>query len=154
MRLFKEPAELDLMRRAAEISREAHAAAAALAREGPASTSSRPLDYAFRRRGGWGPAYESIVGGGANATVLHYVPTTSRCATATLVLIDAGCELQGYAADVTRTYPVGGRFGGARPARSTTWCWRRRRRRSSVSRPAPPCPRTSTTPRCAAWSRA
>jgi Xaa-Pro aminopeptidase len=71
------------------------------------------LDYSFRRRGGAGPAYETIVGGGANATVLHYVANDQPLRDGTLVLIDAGCELGGYASDVTRCYPVGGRFTGA-----------------------------------------
>jgi Xaa-Pro aminopeptidase len=114
MRLFKEPAELDLMRRAAEISREAHAAAAGLAHEGAAEHELEALlDYTFRRRGAAGPAYESIVGGGANATVLHYVANDQPLRDGTLVLIDAGCEYAGYASDVTRTYPVGGRFAPA-----------------------------------------
>jgi Xaa-Pro aminopeptidase len=114
MRLLKEPEELDLLRRAAEISREAHAAAAALAHEGVLEYElEAALDYTFRRRGAWGPAYESIVGGGANATVLHYVANDQPLRDGTLVLIDAGCELEGYASDVTRTYPVGGRFQGA-----------------------------------------
>lgn len=110
-RLFKEPAELELLRRASEITREAHAAAAALAHDGAGEHELEAiLDYTFRRRGGAGPAYESIVGGGANATVLHYVANDQPLRDGTLVLIDAGCELEGYAADVTRTYPVGGRF--------------------------------------------
>lgn len=111
MRLFKEPEEIDIMRRAAEISREGHEAAAKLAREGVHEYElAAVLDYAFRRRGGAGPAYESIVGGGANATVLHYVANDQPLRANTSVLIDAGCELAGYASDVTRVYPVGGRF--------------------------------------------
>jgi Xaa-Pro aminopeptidase len=114
MRLFKEPEELDVMRRAAEISREGHEAAARLAREGVYEYElAAALDYAFRRRGGAGPAYESIVGGGANATILHYVSNDQPLRDGTLVLVDAGCELAGYASDVTRCYPVGGRFSGA-----------------------------------------
>ena len=111
MRLFKEPAELELMRHAAAITAEAHAAAAALAWPGAGEHELEAmLDYTFRRRGAWGPAYESIVGGGANATVLHYVANDQPLRADTLVLIDAGCEYRGYASDVTRTYPVGGRF--------------------------------------------
>ena len=111
LRLFKEPAELELMRKAAEITREAHAAAAALAQPDRFEYElEAALDGTFRRRGGWGPAYDSIVGGGANATVLHYVANDQPLRDGTLVLIDAGCEYAGYAADVTRTYPVGGRF--------------------------------------------
>lgn len=117
MRLVKEPAELECLRRAVEISREAHAAAAALAWPGRSEHELEAvIDYTFRRRGGWGPAYESIVGGGANATVLHYVANDQPLRDDTLVLIDAGCEYAGYAADVTRTYPVAGRFAG--PARA------------------------------------
>jgi len=117
MRLVKEPEELDVMRRAAEISREAHAAAAALAHEGVYEYElAAALDYTFRRRGGSGPAYESIVGGGRNATILHYVANDQPLRAGDLVLIDAGAEFQGYASDVTRTYPVGGAFAG--PARA------------------------------------
>ncbi len=117
MRLHKEPAELDLMRRAADISREAHGDAARLAHPGAFEYElEAALEYAFRRRGARGPAYTTIVGGGANATVLHYVRNDQKLREGELVLIDAGCELAGYASDVTRTYPVGGRFGA--PARA------------------------------------
>ena len=74
------------------------------------------LDYTFRRLGGSGPAYSSIVGGGANAATLHYVRNDQPLRDGELLLIDAGTELAGYASDVTRTYPVGGRFLGARKA--------------------------------------
>ena len=108
MRLFKDPAELDLMRRAAEISREGHAAAAKLAWPGAFEYElEAAIEYTFRRRGASGPAYTTIVGGGANATVLHYVRNEQKLRDDELVLIDAGCELEGYASDVTRTYPVG-----------------------------------------------
>ena len=113
LRLFKEPEELELMRTASEITREAHAAAAAIAHPGRFEFElEAELDATFRRRGGWGPAYDSIVGGGANATVLHYIANDQPLHDGSLVLIDAGCEYAGYAADVTRTYPVGGRFSG------------------------------------------
>jgi Xaa-Pro aminopeptidase len=105
------------MRRAAEISREGHAAAARLAWPGAFEYELQAaLEYTFKRRGARGPAYTSIVGGGANATVLHYVRNDQKLREDDLVLIDAGCELEGYASDVTRTYPVGGRFAG--PARA------------------------------------
>ena len=114
MRLVKEPEELDVMRRAAEITRDAHRAAAGMAREGVYEYElGAALDYTFRRRGGAGPAYESIVGGGRNATILHYVANDQPLRDGELVLIDAGAELQGYASDVTRTYPIGGTFSGA-----------------------------------------
>ena len=113
MRLQKDPAELDLMRRAAEISREAHAAAAKLAWPGAFEYElEAAIEYTFRRRGASGPAYTTIVGSGANATVLHYVRNDQKLREDELVLVDAGCELEGYASDVTRTYPVGGRFAG------------------------------------------
>jgi Xaa-Pro aminopeptidase len=71
------------------------------------------IDYTFRRRGGVGPGYPTIVGGGVNATILHYVENTAPLRAGELLLIDAGCEVDGYTADVTRTFPVGGRFGDA-----------------------------------------
>ncbi len=71
------------------------------------------LSYEFRKRGADGHAYTPIVAGGANACILHYVENNKLLADHTLVLIDAGCELDGYAADITRTFPVGGRFSGA-----------------------------------------
>ncbi len=114
MRLWKEPEEIDCMRRAAEISGEAHADAARLAWPGAFEYELQAaLEHTFRRRGANGPAYTSIVGGGRNATVLHYVRNDQKLGEDELVLIDAGCELSGYASDVTRTYPVGGRFTGA-----------------------------------------
>ena len=113
MRLRKSPEEIALMRRAAAISEEAHREAARLARGGAYEYELQAvLDYTFRRRGGNGPAYASIVGGGRNATILHYIANDQPLVDGELVLIDAGCEYAGYAADVTRTYPVGGRFAG------------------------------------------
>jgi Xaa-Pro aminopeptidase len=117
MRLRKEPAELALLRRAAAISAEAHREAAKLAEEGRFEYElEAALLHCFRRRGAAGPAYSSIVGGGRNATVLHYIRNDQKLVDGELVLIDAGCELEGYASDVTRTYPVGGSYGGAQRA--------------------------------------
>ena len=113
LRLHKQPEELDLMRRAADITREAHAAAARLAWPGAFEYElEAALLAGFRRRGARGPAYNCIVGSGVSATVLHYVRNEHKLRENDLVLIDAGCELEGYASDVTRTYPVGGRFSG------------------------------------------
>jgi Xaa-Pro aminopeptidase len=113
MRLIKESGELEIMRLAADISREAHAAAARLARDGAYEYELEAmLDFTFRKRGATGPAYTTIVGGGKNATVLHYITNDQPLREGELVLVDAGCELQGYASDVTRTYPVGGKFEG------------------------------------------
>jgi Xaa-Pro aminopeptidase len=117
MRLRKEAAEIEIMRRASAISAEAHHEAARLAHGGHYEYELEAvLDYTFRRRGASGPAYHSIVGGGRNACILHYIANDQKLENGQLVLIDAGCELEGYASDVTRTYPVGGRFEG--PARA------------------------------------
>jgi Xaa-Pro aminopeptidase len=117
MRMNKQPAEIDIMRRAAAITREAHASAAKLARDGTYEYElEAAIEYVFRRRGGSGPAYSTIVAGGNNATVLHYIANDQPLRNGELVLIDAGSELEGYASDVTRTYPVGGRFAGERRA--------------------------------------
>ncbi|HEB90790.1 MAG TPA: M24 family metallopeptidase [Deltaproteobacteria bacterium] len=114
MRLHKSAEEIELMQRAADISREAHQRAARLAWPGRFEYElEAELGRVFRARGGAGPAYGTIVGGGANATILHYIRNDQPLAAGELVLIDAGVELEGYASDVTRTYPVGGRFEGA-----------------------------------------
>ncbi len=113
MRLFKDPTELELMRHAAEISREAHHEAARLCRNGSTEYEIEAiLEWVFRKRGGAGPAYPSIVGSGENATILHYTENRDTLRPGQLVLIDAGCEYAAYASDVTRTYPVDGRFEG------------------------------------------
>ena len=113
MRLFKQPAELDVMRRAADITREGHEAAARLARGAVHEYELQAvIEYTFRRRGARGAAYTTIVGSGRNATILHYIANDQKLRDNELVLIDAGCELEGYASDVTRTYPIGGRFSG------------------------------------------
>jgi len=117
LRLRKEPAELAIMRRAASISAEAHREAARIAEDGRFEYELEAmLHYQFRRLGASGPAYGSIVGGGRNATVLHYIRNDQKLVDGELVLIDAGCELEGYASDVTRTYPVGGSYRGPQRA--------------------------------------
>jgi Xaa-Pro aminopeptidase len=117
MRLVKDAHELALMRRAADISAGAHRRAMLAARPGVNEYEvEAELLYEFRRRGAQFPAYWPIVAGGANACVLHYVQNDAPLADGALLLIDAGCELQGYAADITRTFPVGGRFSGAQRA--------------------------------------
>jgi len=110
MRLFKTREELVLMRRAAAISVRAHAAAMAAVEPGMHEHELQAvLEYVFRRHGGE-PAYESIVGAGANACVLHYRANSARIDAGDMVLIDAGAEYMGYAADITRTFPADGRF--------------------------------------------
>jgi Xaa-Pro aminopeptidase len=113
MRLFKEPTELDILRRAADVTREAHESGARLAHAPHWEYEVQAaIEYAFRRRGTRGAAYTSIVGGGRNATVLHYVRNDQKLCNGELMLVDAGCELEYYASDVTRTYPIGGSFSG------------------------------------------
>ena len=114
MRLVKEPGELAQMRAAIAIACEAHVAAMRTARAGLHEYEVEALiDQVFRRRGASGPAYPSIVAGGANATILHYTTNDCPLGAGDLLLIDAGAERAGYCADVTRTFPVGPRFGPA-----------------------------------------
>ncbi len=111
LRLAKDAAEIETMRAAARITREAHVLAMARARPGVNEREiDALLDHTFRSRGGTGAAYTNIVAGGANACILHYVENDQPLADGDLVLIDAGCELDWYASDVTRTFPVNGRF--------------------------------------------
>jgi Xaa-Pro aminopeptidase len=117
MRLRKETAELEIMRRAAAITAEAHREAVGLIRDGRFEYEvAAMLEYTFRRLGACGPAYTTIVGSGKNATTLHYTANDKQLVSGELVLIDAACELDGYASDVTRTYPVDGSMEG--PARA------------------------------------
>ncbi len=117
MRLFKTPAELDLMRRAVAISAQAHSEAMRHARPGRAEFEIESLlDSTFRRLGGAGPAYPSIVAAGVNATILHYTNNDCTLRDGDLLLIDAGAEYQNYCSDVTRTFPVNGRFSAAQRA--------------------------------------
>jgi len=113
MRIIKGAEELATMRRAAEISAGAHRRAMRVARPGGTEYEvEAELLHEFRRHGAQGPAYTSIVAAGANACVLHYVENAGALADGDLLLIDAGCELDGYASDITRTFPVNGRFSG------------------------------------------
>ncbi len=114
MRLFKDPHELEIMRRAADISGGAHRRAMQASRPGRWEYEiEAELLHEFRRHGAQAPAYTPIVAGGANACVLHYVSNNAQLAAGDLLLIDAGCELDGYAADITRTFPVSGQFSAA-----------------------------------------
>jgi len=113
MRLIKGPEELAVMRRAAAISTAAHRRAMQAAHPGCTEYEiEAELLHEFRRHGAQAPAYAPIVASGANACVLHYVQNDASVADGELLLIDAGCELDGYASDITRTFPVNGRFGG------------------------------------------
>lgn len=113
MRLIKEPGEIATMRRAARISAGAHARAMRAARVGQHEYElEAELLYEFRRHGAQAPAYPCIVAAGANACVLHYAAGDTELRDGDLVLIDAGCEVDSYASDITRTFPANGRFSG------------------------------------------
>ncbi len=113
MRLIKDQHELGTMRRAADISAEAHCRAMRATRPGLREYEvEAEIVHEFRRRGAQAPAYAPIVAGGANSCVLHYVQNDAILKDGELLLIDAGCELDGYASDITRTFPVGGKFAG------------------------------------------
>jgi Xaa-Pro aminopeptidase len=122
MRLVKDADEIGTMRRAAAISAAAHVRAmqfcAARFRSQPGGTVREyeieaELLHEFRRHGASGPAYGSVVAAGANACVLHHSAGNSELRAGELCLIDAGCEVDGYASDITRTFPANGRFSTA-----------------------------------------
>ncbi|HYN43826.1 MAG TPA: aminopeptidase P N-terminal domain-containing protein, partial [Thermoanaerobaculia bacterium] len=111
LRLHKEPEEIALMERAAAIAAAAHDEARALARPGRMEYEVEAAIAArFRGDGASGLAYETIVASGPNATTLHYVENDRKIEEGDLVLVDAGCEVEGYASDITRTFPASGRF--------------------------------------------
>lgn len=113
MRLRKSPYELDRMRQSAAIAAKAHNQAMQMTRPGLFEYEvEAEFLHTFYRHGAQAPAYTSIVAGGANACTLHYNFNNARLNDGDLLLIDAGCELDGYASDITRTYPVNGRFSG------------------------------------------
>lgn len=114
MRLVKDATELATMRRAAAISARAHRRAMQTTRPGRFEYEiEAELLHTFRSAGSQAPAYPSIVASGANACILHYIENQRRMGDGELLLIDAGCELDGYASDITRTFPVNGRFSAA-----------------------------------------
>lgn len=111
MRLHKTPDEVALMQRAADIAAEAHALAMKKVKPGMNESQVEALMESYMRdRGASGVAYNSIIGGGDNATILHYVENNMPLKDGDLILIDAGAEYQGYASDITRTFPVNGRY--------------------------------------------
>jgi Xaa-Pro aminopeptidase len=111
LRLHKAPEEIATLATASQISSDAHVLAMGRGRPGVHEHELEALvNHAFRSRGGNGPGYNTIVGAGNNATILHYIENGSQVRDGELVLIDAGCEYQHYTADITRTWPASGRF--------------------------------------------
>jgi len=113
-RLIKSPQEQALMRKAAELSARAHTRAMQVARPGVMEYQLQAeIEHEHRMAGSKREAYGAIVAGGNNACVLHYISNDQPIADGELVLIDAGCEFENYAADITRTWPINGRFSAA-----------------------------------------
>lgn len=111
MRLFKSAAELRVMKEAGEISARAHVRAMKACKPGAMEYQlEAEILHEFHTNGARFPAYNSIVGGGKNGCILHYIENSAPLKNGDLVLIDAGCELDYYAADITRTFPVNGKF--------------------------------------------
>lgn len=111
MRLFKSPEEIDILRRAGEISAQAHTRAMQTCRPGMFEYHLEgEILHEFNRHGARFASYNTIVGGGENGCILHYTENESELRDGELVLIDAGCEYQGYAGDITRTFPINGKF--------------------------------------------
>ena len=117
LRLIKSAAEIKLMRKAAEISAQAHCRAMRHCSVGQKEYQLQAeIEHEFMMAGATGPAYTSIVGSGTNACVLHYIENRATLKSGDLVLIDAGCEYHNYAADITRTFPVNGTFSKTQAA--------------------------------------
>lgn len=113
LRLVKEANELHFMREANRIAGLGHRAAMAMAAPGKTEADVRHfMEYVFRKNGSEDNAYESIVAGGENALILHYVENNAKLNDGDLLLIDAGAALNGYASDITRTFPINGKFTG------------------------------------------
>ena len=111
MRLIKSAAEIDMMRQAAAIATQAHIRAMQFVEAGKNEYHlEAEIHHEFAMQGAKYPAYGTIVGAGDNACILHYTENNQELKEGDLVLIDAGCEWQGYAADITRTFPVSGQF--------------------------------------------
>ncbi|GMQ90022.1 MAG: Xaa-Pro aminopeptidase [Gammaproteobacteria bacterium] len=117
MRLYKRTEEIRLMKRAAKVSTRAHKRAMQACRPGMMEYElEAELIYEFTRGGSPAPAYPPIVGGGANSCVLHYTQNNGELNDGDVVLVDAGAEIDCYAADITRTFPVNGKFSGEQRA--------------------------------------
>lgn len=117
LRLFKSAAEAKIMRSAGKISAQAHIRAMQIAKPGLYEYQLQAeIEHEFAKKGARFPAYSTIVGSGVNGCILHYIENTKKMENGELVLIDAGCELEMYAADITRTFPVNGKFSDAQKA--------------------------------------
>jgi Xaa-Pro aminopeptidase len=111
MRVLKTPEEIEIMQRAADIAAEAHVEAMKTVRPGMMEYEVEAmLEAYFRKHGATGSSYTSIVGAGGNATILHYIDNKAELKDGDLLLVDAGCEYKGYASDITRTFPINGKF--------------------------------------------
>lgn len=111
MRLHKTGEEIELMQKSADIAADAHVLAMRSVKPGMNESEIESIiEHYFRTNGASGVSYNSIVGGGANATILHYVENSAPLKDGDLLLVDAGANYKGYASDITRTFPVGGRF--------------------------------------------
>ena len=116
-RLIKDEDEIEIMKKACQISAEAHVEAMKFVKPGMNEQELEAFyQYQFSKRGGRFPAYTPIVAGGENACVLHYVENSKALKDGDLVLVDAGCEFELYASDITRTYPINGKFSAAQLA--------------------------------------
>ena len=114
MRVLKSSEEIEIMQRAADIAAEAHVEAMQNVRPGMMEYEVEDmLEAYFRKHGAAGSSYTSIVGGGGNATVLHYIDNKDQLKDGDLLLVDAGAEYKGYASDITRTFPINGKFTDA-----------------------------------------
>lgn len=117
MRLLKSPAEIDLMRKAIDITAKGHIRAMQACRPGMYEYQlEAELNYEFHRNGARFSAYNAIVGAGKNTCILHYINNDQLIKNGDMVLIDAGAEFQNYAADITRTFPANGRFSAEQRA--------------------------------------
>ena len=116
-RLIKDKDEIEIMKKACQISAEAHVEAMKFVKPGMNEQELEAFyQYQFSKRGGRFAAYTPIVAGGENACVLHYVENSKALKDGDLVLVDAGCEFELYASDITRTYPINGKFSAAQLA--------------------------------------
>ena len=114
MRVLKSTEEIEIMQRAADIAAEAHVEAMKTVRAGMMEYEVEAmLEAYFRKHGAAGSSYTSIIGGGGNATVLHYIDNKDQLKDGDLLLVDAGAEYKGYASDITRTFPINGKFSDA-----------------------------------------